>query len=132
MIDISKKYRTSAGSPVRILCTDRPGSYPVVALVYYHDTDTTVEAYTREGKFYSHSESSTLDLVEVNEWDDLLVDDPVWVRQHEGENWKKRHFSGITDGKPTTWENGRTSWTAYSGKPNTVSWNFCRKAGDLT
>ena len=33
MIDINKTYRTRNGRPVRILCTDRAGDFPVVALV---------------------------------------------------------------------------------------------------
>lgn len=33
MIDINKKYQTAKGAPVRLLCVDREGPYPVVGLI---------------------------------------------------------------------------------------------------
>ena len=44
-IDINKQY-TSNGRPVRILCTDMQGDYPVVAIV-----GGSVAAFTLEGKY---------------------------------------------------------------------------------
>lgn len=131
MIDINKKYKTASGKPVRILCTDRPGDYPVVALVLYSDEYTSVESMSIEGKWCFSSEASPLDLVEVFPWEDFEVDEPVWVRNNEGQRWEKRHFARVVNGRPNTWENGCSSWTVYGGNFNTVPWNFCLKAGDL-
>lgn len=57
-IDINKKYKTKAGSDVRILCVDRPGAYPIVGLV-----GTQVRAWSVDGR--SASNFADRDLAEV-------------------------------------------------------------------
>jgi hypothetical protein len=58
-IDINKEY-TSDGKPVRILCTDKCGDYPVVAIVGEYDVST----FTLEGR-YNINYSCSDDLKEV-------------------------------------------------------------------
>lgn len=46
---------TRDGRSVRIICTDRSGIYPIVALV---GESMEVCCYTKEGKFFSNTQSS--------------------------------------------------------------------------
>ena len=59
----SRKVVTRAGNSVRILCTNRKGSYPIVALVENHDSNTEdVYSYRENGLYslYSLSEENNL------------------------------------------------------------------------
>jgi hypothetical protein len=58
-VDFNKEY-TSDGIPVRILCTDKCGDYPVVAIVGEYDVST----FTLEGR-YNINYSCSEDLKEV-------------------------------------------------------------------
>ena len=53
-----RKVVTRDGKPVRILCTDANGDYPVVGLIYYHDKRDVPENYTKNGSCYIDDESS--------------------------------------------------------------------------
>ena len=65
-IDHTKCYQTLDGQPVRILCVDAPGDYPVIG--YIDDGVSDPEAWTASGKYFSDSNSpSPEDLVEVRE-----------------------------------------------------------------
>ena len=44
-ISMDKQYRTRDGRPVRVLCVDAPGAFPVVAIV-----DNGVIQYSAEGR----------------------------------------------------------------------------------
>lgn len=127
MINTKKEYKTRSGNQVRILCTDRPGNYPVVALVYYHDGDTSIGAFTMEGRFYNHNECSGFDLIEICPWADFKEDDPVMVRDEGDDEWIKHHFSHVKDGKPHTFMGGCTSFTSESG---TIPWSECKRPND--
>lgn len=59
MISMDKKYRTVGGAEVRVLCVDKPGDYPVVAIV-----GVAVYTYTMTGQ-YAKGSRHHLDLVEV-------------------------------------------------------------------
>lgn len=58
-ISMDKQY-TSNGRPVRILCTDREGNYPVVTIV----GDNDVITFTLEGRYRAY-DSCIEDLKEV-------------------------------------------------------------------
>ena len=50
----SRKVVTRAGNSVRILCTDRKGDYPIIALVENCDSiDESVCSYNKNGIFYT-------------------------------------------------------------------------------
>lgn len=62
MISMDKKYQTKSGQSVRILCVDRAGTFPVVALV---GDQKYVITYTQHGNRYSDMMDRDYDLVEV-------------------------------------------------------------------
>lgn len=67
VISKEKTYTTKQGLPVRILCTDAPGLFPVVGMVYNgecEDTTFTIHTWTKEGKKGLVKETKN-DLVEV-------------------------------------------------------------------
>ena len=57
----SRKVVTRENMPVRILCTDANGSYPVVGLILYNGEDVP-ENYTENGRYYSNNQDSVNDL----------------------------------------------------------------------
>ena len=120
---MDKKYKTKDGNPVRILCIDKPGDYPVVGLV---DSSTDIDEWTLYGKYYDDCSNSIDDLVEVSEWDDFKIDDPVMVRDSENGPWFKRYFAGVNHGKPSVWCAGATSWSSESSD-DFVYWKQFRK-----
>ena len=60
--DPSRKVVTRDGRPVRILCTDARGDYPIVGLIYYHDEREIPENYTENGSCYIDNDESSSDL----------------------------------------------------------------------
>ena len=51
--DPSKKVVTRDGRPVRIICTDARGEYPIIALVEYYDgSNDNIYTYTKDGVYY--------------------------------------------------------------------------------
>ena len=60
----SQKVVTRDGKPVRILCTDAKGDYPIVGLIYYpHGDEREVpENYTENGSFDISNEENQRDL----------------------------------------------------------------------
>ena len=57
----SQKVVTRENMPVRILCTDANGNYPVVGLILYNGEDIP-ENYTENGRYYSNNQDSVNDL----------------------------------------------------------------------
>ena len=56
----------------------------------------------------------------------VKIDTPIWVRDYDTENWRKRHFAKYENGLVWTFNNGFTSWT---GKQNNInSWDYARLA----
>ncbi len=116
MIDINKKYRTRDGQPVRVLCTDRAASNPVVVLL---GDKQRVVAYDAGGKLNGAGETG-LDLIEIRPYDDLKIDDKVWA-------WgRPEHFAGVdARGFPTIWGGGKTSHTTpCSGRSSVAHAHF--------
>jgi hypothetical protein len=125
MISMDKKYKTREGKPVRLLCVDRLDSLrPIVGLVMDDDKEEILGTWTQEGK-WGKSQSDN-NLVEVTEWDDFKIDDPVMVRDWEDTPWFKRHFARVENNNPTVWRNGTTSWSAES-TADVVYWKHIRK-----
>jgi len=122
MIEIGKKYRTTDGTKVRrILCVDRSHVvYPVVAeLVTGEITTHTLDGVSSGLRDYA--------LVEVKPYEDFKIDEPVMVRRVYGDPWVRRHFAGVNaDGKPTTWDYGKTSWSREPYNQISV-WDECRR-----
>lgn len=58
----SRNVVTRDGRPVRILCTDAKGDYPIVWLIYYHDEREIPENYTENGSCYIDNDESSSDL----------------------------------------------------------------------
>ena len=60
----SQKVVTRDGKPVRILCTDAKGDYPIVGLIYYpHGDEREVpENYTENGSCYIDNDECSSDL----------------------------------------------------------------------
>ena len=54
----NRKVVTRYGRPVRIICTDAKGSYPVIGLVLSKDVEDP-NGYTENGVYLNNSESSS-------------------------------------------------------------------------
>lgn len=57
----SRKVVTRTGKPVRIVCTDVRGEFPVVGVIYYNDEKDIVDSFTENGKWTNECKSD-LDL----------------------------------------------------------------------
>ena len=102
----SRKVVTRAGNSVRILCTDRKGVYPIIALVENCDSiDESVCSYNKNGIFYTSGLSNNNDLFFAPEKDKeqrfnpktLKPFDKVLGRDYYGSRWKCGLFSHIMD-----------------------------------
>ena len=63
----------------------------------------------------------------IVDWSKVAVDTPILVKQHEQDEWEKRHFAYFKDGKVCAWLCGATSWSAdYEG--DTTDWNIAKLA----
>ena len=124
MIEMTKKYKTRSGLPVRILCNDfKNDTYTVIAAVYdqangYESTISVSSTGT-----YIEDEESALDLIEVTPFDDFKEDDlcVVWT---EETTKIFRYFSHVENGAVNCFVLGCTSYTTV----NTSIWPNCRKA----
>jgi len=63
-IDPKKPVMTRDGRPARIICTDRIGNAPIIALVNRHETEFTV-AVTAEGRVPWSTGSHESDLINI-------------------------------------------------------------------
>lgn len=63
--DVTKPVRTRDGQAARIICTDRKGSYPIVAIV--GNDDDELRSFTADGKCWVRGGFSALDLVNIPE-----------------------------------------------------------------
>ena len=63
LANLSRKVVTRDGRKARILCTDRKGDYPIIALVENCDSiDESVCSYDKNGIFYTSGISDNNDL----------------------------------------------------------------------
>lgn len=65
----------------------------------------------------------------IVDWSKVPVDTPIWVRDLDGGNWKKRYFALFEDGIVYAWESGATSWSVEN-KGRVVPWKYAKLAGD--
>ncbi len=63
----------------------------------------------------------------VTPYSDFKIDDPVWVRNRVNDEWIPRHFAGIKNDLPSTFDRGTTSHTAPQENVAASTWNFCVK-----
>lgn len=63
-LDLTKPVQTRDGHPVRILCTDRKGKYPVVGLVISNYDDDFIRCWPVSGS-YDLDRLQHLDLINV-------------------------------------------------------------------
>lgn len=63
----------------------------------------------------------------IIDWSKVAVDTPILVKQHEQDEWEKRHFAYFKDERVYAWLCGATSWSAdYEG--DTTDWNLAKLA----
>lgn len=62
MIDFDKPVRCRNGKPVRILCTDKLGTYSVVGLIKNKNGTERVDTWTELGRFCVSGQVSDRDL----------------------------------------------------------------------
>jgi hypothetical protein len=124
MIDMNKKYKTRSGMPVRLLCTDRDcGGSPIIGLAKYADGEELLYTWRSDGAYYNATPYD-LDLVEVDPYQDWLIDDKIYVRDAAIKDWTPAHFAGVSqDGSPTAWFSGRTSHTENERIVWPLAWN---------
>jgi hypothetical protein len=63
MLDLTKPVQTRRGDPARVICKNRVGKYPIIALVGPHEL---VYGYTPQGEF-EYGALTDADLVNVPE-----------------------------------------------------------------
>ena len=61
------------------------------------------------------------------DWSKVAVDTPIFVRDSEKVMWRKRHFAKYENGIVFAWENGLTSWSAYSSS-DISAWKMAKLA----
>lgn len=123
MIEMSKKYKTRSGLPVRILCADlQDKNYPIIAAIM-QDNEESVISFTETGEFIEN-EKGRFDLLEVTPYEDFKEDD-LCVVWNTGEEKSFRYFHKANkSGKASCFTFGKTSFTTDV----VTSWEFCRKA----
>lgn len=85
-LDITKPVRTRDGRPVRVLCTDKKGNFPIVALITDGNEKETVCTYNTEGHYYSSGGVCDADLVNVPERVER------WLNIYHPKRWARPEF----------------------------------------
>ena len=64
------------------------------------------------------------------DWSKVAVDTPILVRDHDYDDWYKRHFAKYEDGIVYAWDNGHTSWSIEREEveDGMVDWDFAKLA----
>lgn len=75
IISMDKKYETRDGRPARVLCVDKGGDMPVVAIIGDY-----IEMYYSDGRWTNEEPVST-DLIEIKEEKPLWV--TVWINSSD-------------------------------------------------
>jgi hypothetical protein len=79
------------------------------------------------GTIFMRNKESDYDLIPYEPYSDYVIDDNVNVWDDDDGDILSGHFAGLTtDGKPTIFHNGGTSFTRHS--LDRYVWNFCEKA----
>lgn len=101
--------------------------------VFFYKCDTLITTWTprvpTECTCFT-DEHQCIDIAEylgVVDWSKVAVDTPILVKQHEQDEWEKRHFACFKDERVYAWLCGATSWSAdYEG--DTTDWNLVKLA----
>ena len=125
MIELGKTYKDGFGNDVRIICVDRKGDWSAVGLVVASHECESIVTYTAEGKSNALGESP-YDLIIPEDYSTYKIDEPVMVREGDTSTWNKRHFAGVSNGKPCTWYCGNTSWS-HGDEGDAIPWRQCRR-----
>lgn len=65
----------------------------------------------------------------IVDWSKIEVDTPIFVRNFDGDNWRKRYFAFFKDGMIYAWECGATSWSVKNDR-GVGLWKCAKLAGD--
>lgn len=127
-----KEYRTKDGRAVVFFTRNHPGFY---CLVGYVKNQCDVHQWSLDGAIAGNSDGklNNLCLVEISPYDDFKIDEPVLAWNCDDDEPRERaHFAGVdSSGLPTTWDDGRTSWSMPRGKrTQRTTWDFCVKASE--
>lgn len=119
-ISMDKKYKTVDGQPVQLISVSGRSQFPVVG---YIGGSTIPLCWQMDGRYYSGVVKN--DLIEISPYGDFKKDDPVMVRDFDGEEWQKKHFAYEKDGRAYCHQDGCTSWS--DSAMTQVWWEQCRK-----
>ena len=126
MIKLGETYKDKCGYDVRIICVDKRGEFPIVGIASINPRGKEeVMTYTSEGTHWL-KEGSDYDLIIPEDYSTYKIDEPVMVRDHDEEEWLHKHFAGVKEDKPCTWNCGTTSWSVGS-MDEMIVWNQCRR-----
>ena len=93
--DPSRKVVTREGRDVRIICTDRKGDCPIVALIKKYDGNSeVVAAYSKDG-ITNEFACALYDLFFADEIPDFKPYDSVLTRGHNRLPWEANLFSNF-------------------------------------
>ena len=101
---------TRDGKPVRIVCFDAKGDYPIVGLEYNTDLEANIDEelprnYTNEG-FYYKTETSSNDLMmvsELKESDDKRIKEAISYAIANSTHEDGILLNGVTESEAITW-----------------------------
>ena len=119
MIELGKTYPDGDGDMWRVICVDKEGDYPVVAIC-----GEAVSSFTVEGQCVRGAPSPN-DLILPEDFTKFAIDEPVMVRNDYNGSWRRRYFAGVDGhGNPRTYGVGKTKW---SSKGDYAVWLQCRR-----
>ena len=80
-----------------------------------------VDTFSTNGTYSKHSGYGNNLISMISPWEDVPIDTKVRVKPFEKSEWVNRYFAGVnSQGKPTAWDGGATSWSAEDATP----WNI--------
>ena len=91
--DKGARVVTKNGYPVRILCTDRKGDYPIAAIICYPDAES-LESYSIDGKDLIGGSSDVDLVIQIPEEKRRMTNKEVswWLRDRPEEHRELRYF----------------------------------------
>lgn len=100
-LDLTKPVQTCDGRPVRILCTDAAGEYPVVGIEIDGEKDT-VRRWTKDGRFATYSRGPhSHDLINtpvkrrITGWLNVYPDGEAYFNEHRDDADREADASRI-------------------------------------
>ena len=86
------------------------------------------ESYLCKGSAYNFREWLNSEYVEPPvDWSKVAVDTPIFVRDSEANEWRKRYFAKYDNGIVYAWAGGATSWSADSSS-DISAWKMAKLA----